>query len=67
MMDKRDLSRKKNKKIIIIRTGKLGRKNVRSFSELYYDLNSKNLWITHENSCFFLSELYYQETAGNRC
>ena len=65
MRDKRDLTRKKNKKIIMTITRKLDRKKVRIFSELYYDFDSKKLWITHENSPFFLSELYYQGTAGN--
>ncbi|WP_294407460.1 hypothetical protein [uncultured Clostridium sp.] len=65
MRDKGDLIRKENRRIIRKITGELGRKNIRIFSELYYDFDSKNLWITHENSPFFLSELYYQGTAGN--
>jgi hypothetical protein len=67
MRDKRAFYIKRNSRIIKKITGKLDRKKIRIFSELYYDFDSKNLWITHENSPFFLSELYYQETDGNRC
>ena len=66
MRTKRELMSEKNNRIIRKITRKLDRKKIRIFSELYYDFDSKNLWITRENSPFFLSELYYQGTAGNR-
>ncbi|WP_294403286.1 hypothetical protein [uncultured Clostridium sp.] len=65
MRDKRDFYGKKNRRISRKITGEFNRKKARIFSELYYDFDSKNLWITRENSPFFRSELYYQGVAGN--